>query len=254
MHSFNNMEEKLVILLVVITFSFVTYILYEKCNQTDFFTFEGIEKGPNLLIIGGTHGNEPSGHLALERLKNKIQSHEVTIQKGSLTMFPSVNPCGLKVGIRWNPGNILHPDINRSYPNSIGESGKCYISQKIIEMVDKADFVLDLHEGYDFYHKNPKSIGSTLSPGPTSYSEKISRDIKYSINNKISEGYKKFHIIKYNEKNVIDGTLSEYCRHKNKDYILIETTGQNNIQPLDIRVEQVEDMINVLLKNMNMIS
>ena len=246
------MNEKLVILFVII-FGVVIYILYEKCNQTDFFTFEGVKKGPKILIIGGTHGNEPSGNVALESLKNKIQSSKVNIQKGSLTIIPSVNPCGLKAGIRWNPGNILHPDINRTYPGESGESGKCYISQKIKEIVDNSDFILDLHEGYDFYHKNPKSIGSTISPGPTSSSEKISEDMKDDVNKKISEGYKKFHILKYDKKDVIGGTLSEYCRHKNKDYILIETTGQNDIQPLEIRVDQVEDIIIVLLKNMGMI-
>ena len=239
---------KLLWIVLFIVIGILIYNLYEKCNQVDLFTYEGRENGPKILVVGGTHGNEPSGYEALKNLKEKLDIGEIKIKRGKLVMIPEVNKCGIKAGLRWNPGNLFNLDINRAYPTSIWEDGKCYITQKIKEAVDNCDFILDLHEGYNFYHLNPKSIGSTISPGPTPFSEKISEEMKIEVNKGISERYKKFHIIKYDKKDVIPGTLSEYCRVKNKDYILIETTGQSDIQPLDIRVKQMKTVINVLLR------
>jgi predicted deacylase len=239
--------------MIIIIIIIITFIIYNKCNDFKDYTFTGILEGYNILIIGGTHGNEPSGSEALHYLKKNIKNGNINIKNGTLTIIPDVNYCGLKTGIRWNPGNILHPDINRSYSSSKEEESKCYISQKIKNIVDKSDFILDLHEGYDFYHNNPKSIGSTISPGPTELSLKISKDMKFVINENIQEYKKKFHIIEYNEKDSIKGTLSEYCKSIDKDYILIETSGQGNIQPLKLRVDQMSTMITILLKNLQII-
>ena len=240
-------------ILIAIVIIILLYIIYENCNQVNYDEFKGSEPGPQILIVGGTHGNEPSGSRAIHNLKSNIKSGNITIKRGSLIIIPDVNYYGLKFGIRWNPGNILHPDINRAYPTSPHGEGKCYITQKIKEIADKSNFVLDLHEGYDFYHNNHKSIGSTISPGPTELSLHVAENMKLKVNKKISAEHMKFHIITHGEKDVIKGTLSEYCKCINKDYILIETTGQNNIQPLSIRVDQMTDSINVLLKNLKMI-
>jgi len=241
------------IILIVVVLVVLIYIFCDNCNQIEEFTFTGAERGPNILIVGGTHGDEPSGSEALHNLKDNIENGNVVIKRGTLTVVPDVNPCGLKFGIRWNPGNILNPDINRAYPSIQGENGKCHISQKIKEIVDNSDFVLDLHEGYDFYHNHPKSIGSTISPGPTKLSEKIAENMKFTLNKKIPEKNKKFHVINYSKKDVINGTLSEYCQRINKDYILIETTGQGDIQPLEIRVNQMKGTIDTLLKNLKIV-
>ena len=39
------------------------------------------------------------------------------------------------------------------------------------------------------------------------------------------------------------GTLRYYANILNKNYILVETTGQNNIQALDVRIEQCKLII-----------
>jgi hypothetical protein len=45
------------------------------------------------------------------------------------------------------------------------------------------------------------------------------------------------------------GSLNYYANQLDKDYLLIETTGQNNIQPIDIRVDQVIFFVLEILKN-----
>jgi hypothetical protein len=267
MKSKYNKSNTILILILLIVLILI-YFIYNTCNNLEEFTFTGNEKGPIILIVGGTHGNEPSGSEALHELKRNIDAGIINIKKGTLIIIPDVNYCGLKCGIRSNPGNLLHPDINRSYSSSFDEECKCHITQKIKELVDSSDFVLDLHEGYDFYHVNPKSIGSTISPGGRggghSFRKQyksskvnlplhIAENMKIAINKNIQEPKKKFHIIEYDEKDSIKGTLSEYCKSINKDYILIETSGQGNIQPLKLRVDQMSTMIKVLLTNFQMI-
>ena len=39
----------------------------------------------------------------------------------------------------------------------------------------------------------------------------------------------------------------------NKNYLLVEITGQNNIQPIELRVDQVIFIINILLEKLNMV-
>ena len=46
----------------------------------------------------------------------------------------------------------------------------------------------------------------------------------------------------------IINSLRDYANEKNKAYMLIETSGQNNIQPLDIRVSQNITIITYILK------
>ena len=48
-------------------------------------------------------------------------------------------------------------------------------------------------------------------------------------------------------------SLRSFCVLHNRNYILVETTGQNDIQPLDVRVQQHLDVINYLLNDYNMI-
>ena len=40
-------------------------------------------------------------------------------------------------------------------------------------------------------------------------------------------------------KNIKENTLRSYCKNIDKKYILIEITGQNNIQPIDLRRERI---------------
>ena len=50
-------------------------------------------------------------------------------------------------------------------------------------------------------------------------------------------------------KHEIKGSLHYYANINDKNYILIETTGQNDIQPMNIRVQQGYDIIYYFLHN-----
>ena len=85
-------------------------------------------------------------------------------------------------------------------------------------------------------------------------------DLIYNnLNNNINENNKKFTILidddnkiktdtnKYGKNVDIDGTLRNYINLLNKDYLLIETSGQKNIQPLDLRINQDRMVIDSVL-------
>tara|TARA_B100000925_G_scaffold283807_1_gene258073 strand:+ start:1297 stop:1971 length:675 start_codon:yes stop_codon:yes gene_type:complete len=201
--------------------------LYFSCYKVNIIEFSSNKPGNNILIIGGTHGNEPAGVHALNRLENFIKLVPNKIKSGKLTIIKNMNKCGYFLDTR-NYSNIGKKlDLNRLY-------GKNFIVNKQVEnVIDNQDIILDLHEGWG-YIKKDKSIGSSIT-----FSENIDSSVKSKIlnilNSDIDIDYKKFIESK---KDIIPYSLRDYANRKNKKYILLETTGQNNVQPLELRIRQ----------------
>jgi hypothetical protein len=233
-------------------------------NSLKYFIIDGLNKtGKTVLILGGIHGNEPAGSFAIEQLINEINTNKLKIKTGRLILVPYVNYCALQLNKRFVDSI---GDMNRKFPTNLNDNNNSPTINKIIELVNSADFVIDFHEGYDYHRLNNKSIGSTISPNDTELSNTIASTMYDTINGNIGTDYKKYKIItsdqylankypnKYSAKNnFIQGSLLNYARLIKKDYVLIETTGQNDIQPLNIRVDQDMQFINMILKYLNVI-
>jgi hypothetical protein len=228
-------------------------VLYYKeiCDTPpEIFTYDSMIKGPTILMVGVTHGNEPAGYYIIKGLMDKLNNKEIVLKKGKLILIPIVNYCGFKHNTR---NRIGFDDINRDYHDKT----KSIINKTVIEQVKKSDCIIDFHEGWGFYKKNNSSIGSTISPSNTFDSINIAIKMKDNINNITDDNNNKF-IIRTNNTDLlkntneyvsrteINGSLSHYAELLNKNYILIETSGQENIQPLDIRVNQGHVFINTL--------
>ena len=142
--------------------------------------------------------------------------------------------------ITWN--QILQSYKINSY-NPINQFSWCY---KIVfhNRVKLNDIILDFHEGWGYIRQNNKSVGSsiTCSKIPIKYQN----DIIKKINSSITEDYKLWSI--NTQKTEIMHSLRDYAIDNKKAYMLIETSGQNNIQPLDIRVSQNITIITYILK------
>ena len=83
-------------------------MLLNKVNKSH-FAFRSKVEGPNLLVFGGIHGNEPCGVLAILRLVEKLESGEIKILKGSLELaFGNLE--ALAENIRY-----LDRDMNRMF-------------------------------------------------------------------------------------------------------------------------------------------
>jgi len=221
--------------------------------------------GPTILLLGGIHGNEPAGSYAIKNTITKLNNKDIVLKKGKLICVPNVNYCGLRLNIRLIP---FIGDLNRKFPKdleNINKINKCPITNKIVELVKQSDFILDFHEGWGYHRINKNSLGSTITPSITDQSLDIANKMLENVNDKIESNDKKFMILtkKYKELNNITydysesadikGSLRNYANLLSKDYILIETTGQNNIQPLETRIKQDITFINTIFDYYKMI-
>jgi hypothetical protein len=121
----------------------------------------GREKGPTLLIFGGIHGDEQAGYLAADRFTN------VRIKNGSLILAPRLNAVAINKKQRQGLGG----DMNRLFdlPTQAAHPNP---DAKVVDMakslIQSANYVINLHQAYDFYshrwisrQRNPSKWGQS---------------------------------------------------------------------------------------------
>jgi len=226
-------------------------ISHEKCNIVTKHEYNGSKKGKTLFIIGSVHGDEPAGHMALIALKKKLDSGKIKIKRGKLVIIPTPNYCGLQYNYRHRPNFI---DINRSFPKTKTGNSLSKNNELIVKYIKETnpDFILDFHEAYYFHRRNPNSYGSYLitANNCSKTVDGIAKKCKSNINKFIKENYKKWDITTL-EKH--EGSLKNYARLNNIDYLLIETVGQRNMDKLENRVKINLTIIKTTLTSFNMI-
>lgn len=205
-------------------------------------------KTPKLGILASLHGNEIAGFRACARLiVNGWFSKMAVEKKMIIIVIPAGNPYGLRNGIRWS-SNKSKPDINRNFGS---EEGDDIISSQIIKALSDCDLVLDFHEGWGFYKQGTGSVGSTLMATKTEagLAAKLAPKIVETLNAGIENPTKKFTAILDNQCD-IKKTFRCYMQEHKKEYILTETSGQNNIQPIELRMRQVYTVIKTSIENL----
>lgn len=238
----NNSLIFTIILFVLLVSCFMT----DKINILEPITIDSGVSGPILLLVAGTHGNEPAGTLGLEAF---IKS-QVRLSKGKIVIIPRVNKIGLFLGTRYGFNAGIPIDYNRNYPNDKQEGVGDYINYQVGKQVLGADFIVDFHEGWGFSSVESESMGSGVYPSNTELAISIGNKLLEKINETIQEPGKKF-TINFDSPR-IPNTLDAFTNAYNKNYILIETSGQNDIQPMNTRVSQVLLAVNTVLENLGM--
>tara|TARA_B100001093_G_scaffold487749_1_gene524290 strand:- start:701 stop:1444 length:744 start_codon:yes stop_codon:yes gene_type:complete len=205
---------------------------YFKCPKLKIIQFHK-SNYPNIVIIAGTHGDEYAPPIGIEKF---IKQNGQNFKRGNLIFIPRVNKIGLKKKTRYLPckSNFLNDyDINRNY----GIHSQNSIENQIINIISKADLVIDFHEGYDFNIINKESIGSSFSISDTHPEViTIANGLKNHINSFINHPQKKFTLL-INDDNP-KHSLSYYSNKNKIPYILVELTGKYNKQPLNLRINQ----------------
>jgi hypothetical protein len=116
-------------------------------------TIRGRQPGPTLLIIAGIHGDESGGYLTAERYV------DVKLKKGNLIVVPRLNGPALEAGKRRGLGG----DMNRLFDlPSDSPNPDAKVVNLAKQLIGQADYVLNLHQGYDFY--NPRWISRKRNP------------------------------------------------------------------------------------------
>ncbi len=234
-----------IILLIIFVILYYFNMLTTICDTVpEYFTYASKTPGPSILVLGATHGNEPAGYYAIKEYMDMLNKQDIILKKGRIIFVPAVNYCGLKFNSRYNP---IYGDINRLYNI---DKDMNVTNSFIIQLVKQSDFIIDFHEAYDFNKINKGSIGSTITTINTETSNDVAKFAISNLNADISEDYKKFDIIQDDR---IKNTLRYYIsKNEKKDYILVEITGQNDIQPLELRKNQCLSIISSVISYFKM--
>lgn len=161
--------------------------------DTEIYVFEGSEPGGSMLILGGTHGNEPSGNVAATVILENIE-----VERGTVYVITETNKSGLgntlaqegtvqyynietdfgyrtfKFGSRmtsftdqWpNPEIYVHPqsgqklssndagNLNRAYPGKIKGTLTEQIAYGIISLINENKITMTL----DMHEASPEYL------------------------------------------------------------------------------------------------
>lgn len=231
-------------LMIFIIIYVIGILLFFTCHiPMDINTFDSGKPGKHALLIGGTHGDEPAGSYALLIMQNLLKKGVLKLKKGKITIIHNVNPCGLYLDNRYYSVIGKKIDLNRMY-------GKKFpINRKIEKLVPESDLIIDFHEGWGYMIRRKGSIGSSITYLNIPFKQKY--QIINKLNAEINDETKKWLI--NDMKLEVPHSLRELAMLHKKKYMLVETTGQKNVQPLHIRIKQSNTIIMHFLKLYNIL-
>ncbi|HSH91375.1 MAG TPA: succinylglutamate desuccinylase/aspartoacylase family protein [Ramlibacter sp.] len=130
--------------------------------DTHIFTADA--PGPRLIVLGAVHGNETCGTRAIERLLPQLQSGEVRIAAGQLTLIPVTNRLAYDNHRRTGDRNL-----NRNLsPTTDPQENEDRIANELCPLLAANDALLDLHSfhspGAPFVMLGPDNNQGTLEP------------------------------------------------------------------------------------------
>ncbi|MBF0564444.1 MAG: succinylglutamate desuccinylase/aspartoacylase family protein [Nitrospirae bacterium] len=166
--------------------------------ELNVYKIYGKEPGKTLLIIGGIQGDESGGYLSADLYA------DLTLKKGNLLLVPRANFLSIIKHKR-----VINNDMNRrfNYINS-----KEYYEDKIVEilksLIDKSDYLLNLHEGSGFFSEkyeselvNPMRFGQSIIADAEVFKTKdgkvirlgqMARDVAKAVNLNVREPRHRF--------------------------------------------------------------
>lgn len=211
---------------------------------TEWYVRDTGVSGPTIFICGGVHGNEPAGANSAEVIR------QWPLLKGKLVVVPRANVPGLLANKRLIPGLETNlSNLNRNYPRggkTEGPRGELATEIWNLALQFKPDWLLDLHEGFDFNQVNEKSVGSSVINFPNPKGVAAADKMLAAVNREITDEKLKF----IRRDMPIDGSLARAGgEHLHIPAMTLETTSK---QPMDKRVHQQEVLVHTLLAHLGM--
>ena len=132
-------------------------------TQIPITVIRGRQAGPTLALIAGTHGSEVAPIVALQRLRAEVDANEL---RGTLLLVHVANmPSFLGRTIYYSP--IDGKNLNRVYPGKAGGTTSERIAHAITtEIIDRADYLVDMHAGDGNESLRPYTYWSSLGLNP----------------------------------------------------------------------------------------
>jgi hypothetical protein len=123
-------------------------------QEVEVYSQSGREAGPTVLIFAGIHGDESGGYLTADRYVG------LKLLKGNLIVVPRLNLYAILTGRRTG---LSGGDMNRKFhPFEENKDPDNRVVSLAKSLMDRADIVLNLHQGYGFY--SPIWIDITRNP------------------------------------------------------------------------------------------
>ena len=120
--------------------------------------------GPRLIVTGAVHGNETCGTVAIRRLISEIESAQISLQKGTLTLVPVANPLAYQRGERQGDRNLNR----RLIPTNAPQEFEDHVANWLCPLLAAHDVLLDLHsfrsEGGAFVLVGPENNEGDIEP------------------------------------------------------------------------------------------
>lgn len=216
--------------------------------RTQYHVQDSEQPGPVVVVIGGVHGNEPAGAAAAEQIRHW------PIIKGKLIVVPRANPAALAANQRRIPGLKGNDgDLNRHFPGD-GEADMADgdIAPLLWDFIkaQQPDWLIDLHEGYDFHKTNSDSVGSSVIHFTNDRATPLAKAMVAVVNAEVTEEGRKF--VRLARGGPINGSLARAAAHRlGAEAMILETTSKG--QPLSWRVRQHRLMVHRLLSDIAVI-
>jgi len=235
MFNYKKLKYDKIFLIILIILIISLTLFYLVINDPKVYTFSPADKSSKstIFILGSVHGNEPAGTKTCYKL---IEHFNKNPPKDKVIIMPMPNLLGYYTNNRYQL-KPFNSDINRNFSNE----GNDRVSKIILKYVKESDLIIDLHEGYEYNIRYPKSMGSSVIPNKSKVANDTAHKMVQSVNGMITDKNKKFVVSNFYDKEdcYLPDSLACYCNRNNKNFVSIETTGLNpNKQDIDVRVGQ----------------
>lgn len=200
--------------------------------------------GPTVMVVGGVHGNEPAGAAAAAQIRHW------PLHRGKLVVVPRANVPALRNRSRYMPTEEDR-NLNRNFPRTANEPPRGELAAALWDLTCnvKPDWLMDLHEGFDFRKTNPKTTGSSIIhvPGPVTTPQ--ARRMLDAANATVADEDKKLVLLR----NPVAGSLARSAADRlGARAFILETTFAK--QPLSLRARQHRLMVHRLLTDLGMVT
>ena len=233
------------------------YLMEGTKYQTSVFHFKSENEGTSVMILGGTHGNEPAGFEAAYRLIQQFSA--IDLKSGEIFIVPESNRIADSLNNRRIPVpkgvNIEKGNLNRCYPGNPDGLPMEQLAHQITQFIKEHDIdvFLDLHESPKFHLESRdekgsyKGLGQTLIYTPNDEATWLAMVVADEMNSSIFERIKQFSLV---ERPIQSSAAWSAGKHFGIPAFTVETCKQ---LALEERVEYQVRIVNIILSDKGII-
>lgn len=122
------------------------------------------ESGKRALVIGGVHGDEICGRIAIERVVREIEAGAIRFLAGSITFIPACNTIAMNAGQRFVEHDLNRELRFREHPQNAEQA----LGNDLLKAMLGHDVLLDIHSfkaaGAPFIFLGPADNAGEVEP------------------------------------------------------------------------------------------